>query len=76
MRRNELVTLTLRLNQNQIILGDPEVTVNPYSNFEYLDWEGCVICSIYLRKLLGHPVCINYIDVDMRCPLKCVQCTV
>ena len=37
-------------------LGDPEVTANLYSNFAYLYWEGCVICSIYLRYILGHPV--------------------
>ena len=29
-----------------------------YYNFEYPYWEGCVICSIYFRKLLGHPVFI------------------
>ena len=33
----------------QYILGDPEVTANLYSNFAYPYWEGCVICSIYLR---------------------------
>jgi len=31
------------------LLGDPEVTANPYCNFAYLYWEGCVIRSIYLR---------------------------
>ena len=31
------------------ILGDPEVTANLYCNFAYPYWEGCVICSIYLR---------------------------
>ena len=31
------------------ILGDPEVTVNLYCYFAYPYWEGCVICSIYLR---------------------------
>ena len=30
-------------------LGDPEVTANLYSNFAYPYWEGCVICTIYLR---------------------------
>ena len=34
---------------NNIILGDPEITANLYCNFAYLYWEGCVICSIYLR---------------------------
>ena len=33
----------------QMILGDPEVTANLYCNFAYPYWEGCVICSIYLR---------------------------
>ena len=32
-----------------MVLGDPEVTANLYCNFAYLYWEGCVICSIYLR---------------------------
>ena len=32
------------------ILGDPEVTENLYCDFAYLYWEGCVICSIYLRS--------------------------
>ena len=31
------------------VLGDQEVTANLYCNFAYLYWEGCVICSIYLR---------------------------
>ena len=31
------------------ILGDPEVTANMCCNFAYPYWEGCVICSIYLR---------------------------
>jgi len=31
------------------ILGDPEVTANLYCNFTYPYWEGCVICSTYLR---------------------------
>ena len=34
---------------NRYKLGDPEVTANLYCNFAYLCWEGCVICSIYLR---------------------------
>ena len=38
------------------ILGDPEVTKNLYCIFAYLYWEGCVICSIYFRQLLDHPV--------------------
>ena len=46
-------SITVILND---ILGDPEVTANLYCNFAYLYWECCVICSIYLRKLLGHPV--------------------
>ena len=32
-----------------VILGDPEVTANLYRNFAYPNWEGYVICSIYLR---------------------------
>ena len=35
--------------QSDYILGDLEVTANLYCNFVYLYWEGCVICSIYLR---------------------------
>ena len=31
------------------LLVDPEVTANLYCNFAYLYWEGCVICSLYLR---------------------------
>ena len=31
------------------ILGDPEVTANLCCNFVYSYWEGCVICSMYLR---------------------------
>ena len=31
------------------ILGDPQVTANLYFNCAYPYWEGCVICSIYLR---------------------------
>ena len=31
------------------VLGDPEVTANLYCYYAYLYWEGCVICSIYLR---------------------------
>ena len=38
------------------ILSDPEGTANLYCNFAYPYWKGCVFCSIYLRKLLGHPV--------------------
>ena len=30
------------------LLGDPEATANPYCNYAYLYWEGCVICVIYL----------------------------
>ena len=30
------------------VLGDPEITANLYCDFA-LYWEGCVICSIYLR---------------------------
>ena len=32
-----------------LLLDDPEVTANLYCNFAILYWEGCVICSIYLR---------------------------
>ena len=31
------------------LLGDPEVTANLYCYFAHTNWEGCVICSIYLR---------------------------
>ena len=40
----------------KVLLGDPEVTANLYCNFACPYWEGCVIFSIYLRSLLGHPV--------------------
>ena len=30
-------------------LGAPDITANLYCNCVYLYWEGCVICSIYLR---------------------------
>ena len=33
----------------RLLLGDPEITANLYCNFAYPFWEGCVICSIYLR---------------------------
>ena len=36
-------------SNNGIILGAPEITANLYCNFVYLYWEGCVICSIFLR---------------------------
>ena len=35
--------------QNNVKLGDPEVTVNLYCDFAFPHWEGCRICSIYLR---------------------------
>ena len=35
--------------KNIAILGDPEATANLYCNSPYPYWEGCVICSIYLR---------------------------
>ena len=31
------------------VLGDSEGTANLYCNSTYPYWEGCVICSIYLR---------------------------
>ena len=38
------------------ILGDSEVNAILYCNFAYpYYWEGCVICSIYLRKTSGSP---------------------
>ena len=39
-----------------IVLDVSEVNANLYCNFAHLYWEGCVICSIYLRYLMGHPV--------------------
>ena len=45
------------------LLGNPEVTANLYCNFAYLYWEGFVICSIYLRYLLDHPVSFNSMQV-------------
>ena len=51
------------------LLGDPEVTANLYCYFACAYWEGCVICSKYLRSLLGHSVyikvhiCTMYTDV-------------
>ena len=38
-----------KLPYNLYVLGDPEVTANLHCDFAYLYWEGCVICSIYLR---------------------------
>ena len=40
--------LRLKLEFVCLLLGDPEVA-NLYYNFAYPYWEGCVICSIYLR---------------------------
>ena len=31
------------------VLGAPEITAKLYCYCEHLYWEGCVICSIYLR---------------------------
>ena len=31
------------------ILGASHIAANLYCNYVYLYWEGCVICSIYLR---------------------------
>ena len=47
-RIDESLHTTLRFLHLQMynVLGDPEVTANLYSNFAYLYWEGCVICSI------------------------------
>ena len=39
---------TLRIIMKDI-QGAPEINANLYCNFEYLYWEGCVICNIYLR---------------------------
>ena len=33
----------------RLILGDTEVAANLYCNFTFMYWEGCKICSIYLR---------------------------
>ena len=43
-------------NFPQFLLGALEITANLCCNCLYLCWEGCVICSVYLRYLLGHPV--------------------
>ena len=32
-----------------LLLGDPEVTANPYCNFASSYWDGYAICGIYLR---------------------------
>ena len=47
-----------------MLLGDPEVTANLYCKFAYHYWEGCVICSIYLRYILGHSVCFYMAKKD------------
>ena len=39
------VNLRVRLK----VQGASEITANLYCNCEYLYWEGCVICSVYLR---------------------------
>ena len=31
------------------VMGASEITANLYCNCVYLYWEGCVVCSIYLR---------------------------
>ena len=45
MVQRTVVVNTVYIN----LLCDPEVTANLYCNFAYQYWEGCVICSIYLR---------------------------
>ena len=53
------IGIELSFNSNlpaSIVLVDPVVTTNLYCNFAYPYWEGCVICNIYLRQLLSHPV--------------------
>ena len=47
--RSHLILLIHTLPAGMMVLGDPEVTASLYCNFAYLYWEGCVICSLYLR---------------------------
>ena len=37
------------LQQSQNYWKTQKLYANLYCNFAYLHWEGCVICSIYLR---------------------------
>ena len=56
----EIWKRSMKIGDAFYIVGDPEVTANLYSNFAYSYWEGCVIWSIYLRLLMGHPVYWQY----------------
>ena len=52
-RPTEPYTVELILDGNSeitpLVLGASEITANLYCNCVHLYWEGCVICSIYLR---------------------------
>ena len=45
--------------RNHPILGVSEITTNLYCNCVHMYWEGCVICSIYLRSLMKRSVGSN-----------------
>ena len=51
-----IANFSAQMHLYNVLLGDPEVTANLYCSFAYLYWEGCDICSIYLRPILGHPL--------------------
>ena len=46
-----------------IVLGASEIAANLYCNYLQLYWEGCVICSIYLRYYMKHSVHITGITL-------------
>ena len=37
------------VSKTNLVLSASEITANLYCNRVYLYWEGCAICSIYLR---------------------------
>ena len=48
------------------ILGASEITANLCCNCVYLYWEGCVICSIYLRLYMERYITDNSNDRDWK----------
>ena len=45
----QLCLSIIKHSRQPALLGGPEITANLYYNCTYLYWEGCMICSIYLR---------------------------
>ena len=46
---NEKAYFNLGMITMDEVLGASEITANLYCKCVYLYWEGCLICSIYLR---------------------------